>query len=471
MTLTPSRPDVCCPPILRIWPFVVISWPIIDSLRKWGSLNQPLYFLSLLTPFFIVLYLFKKKQIIVPRSIRLPSFLLAVFTGLPALYYSFADYSPTYIIIWLLNLSILILPHYCLCISEPTASVTSQYLQKKASQICLLVSIFVLFNNVLSVLQSLLGRNHPLSATAGGILEGGIGTNTFIELRAPGFFTAVNGNAYFTVVCTIFLLTSIQKSVSWYAFVFRALAILTIPIAISRTISRNYLLTFAISISPFILRIFKPRFLISVASLLSVFLFLQDQLPFVSSIIADGVANFSLRIDTAGGFVDGLLVRYLNSFFVDAGGSETSLFGNLGNWFREDPLAMLFGYGLGYASPLFRFVSGSDNPDYGYIIVNRNPILLGEQMYVSLLAEAGIVNFIVYIFLLIASLRQFLNKFSLAPFSLKRIYVYSSFIFFLLCLNIPYFRPANVLALTSGLLTPSLCMSLYDYTDNNNNVS
>lgn len=335
--------------------------------------------------------------------------------------------------------------------------------KKRAGILISITSLLFLANNILSIAQSVLGRSHFLSASAGGALDAQIATNTAIELRAPGFFTFVLGSANFSAICTIFLLSSFLVVVPIRASFLRALALLSFPLAIARSISRGFLFLILTIVLPWIRFVITTRVVIALLFLVSSFLVLSYLQPNLFDLLNDGLANFQQRIDDAEGVTDGILVRFVNSFTAHLADGKDSLFFNLLPWFRTDPFSMLFGLGLGFSGPLFRFSQGIPGI-YGFIYVNGKEFLLGETFYPSLLAELGVVNMALYFWLVVNSVRFFLRSFPLLPFVRSRVYVHASFIALILALvnpTTPYFRPLTVLFLSSTVLTPFVCQSLF----------
>lgn len=441
----------------------MLLWPLSDALRKWGGLNQPVYALQMLAPFIIVFFLWRRNALYLHRDIKTPALLLTLSTGLTALYYCIADYSLAYFAVWLLSLSALIGPLLLLCARMNERPANLNLVNKRAASLVSITSLLFLANNILSIAQSVLGRSHILSASAGGALDAQIQTNTAIELRAPGFFTFVLGSANFSAICTIFLLSSFLVVLPLRASILRALAFLSFPIALARSISRGFLFLILTIILPWIRFVITPRVVIAVLFLVSSFLVTSYLYPNLFDLLYDGLANFQQRIDDAEGVADGILIRFANSFTAHLADGKDSLFFNLVPWFRTDSFSMLFGLGLGFSGPLFRYTQGIPGI-YGFIYVNGKEFLLGETFYPSLLAELGVINITFYFWLVLNSIRFFLKSFPLLPFVISRVYVHASFIAFILALvnpTTPYFRPLSVIFLSTSVLTPFVCQFLF----------
>lgn len=450
-------------PVLFAWAFLVLFWPLSDALRKWGGLNQPAYALQMLVPFIICFFLFRQNALYLHRDIKTPALLLTLSTGLIAFYHSITNYSLAYLGVWFLSLSALIGPLLLLCVKNDIRPVKLNIVNKQAGNLVSIISILFFTNNILSIAQSILGRSHFLSASAGGALDAQIRTNTAIELRAPGFFTFVLGSANFSAICTIFLLSSFLVVLPVRASILRSLAFLSFPIALARSISRGFLFLILTVILPWIRFIITPRVVFAVLFLISSFLVLSYLYPNLFDLLNDGLANFQQRIDDADGVTDGVIIRFIDSFFAHIAYEKDSLFFNLLPWFRDDSFSMLLGLGLGYSGPLFRFSQGISDI-YGFINVNGKVFLLGETFYPSLLAELGVVNIALYFWLVVNSIRFFLRSFPLLPFIRSRVYVHASFIAFILALvnpTTPYFRPLSVLFLSATVLTPFVCKYLF----------
>jgi hypothetical protein len=448
-------------PVLRAWIIVIAWWPLGDILRKWGGLNQPVYVLQLLTPVLLLLYLLRKRAWVARRMIAVPALVLAFITGVTALYYSFTEYSFEYLGVWLLSLSSLLGPPLLFCTHSSAFKGDYKVLQKTMRNSIAFVASILFLNNLLSIIQSVLGRSHFLSVGAGGSFDAQISTNTAIELRAPGFFTFVTGNALFSVICVVFLLASLGSRAGFRANLIRILAFLVLPIALARSISRGFLFLLLALVLPFSSLLARRKTIITLfifSVTFFVFLFISSG---SQDLLRDGLLNFEKRIVDAGGVADGIVVRFFNSLFLDAGGGEETLFTNLGPWFRSDPLAMLFGYGLGFSGPLFRFVQGAQETAYGYVQFDGRQFLIGEAFYSSLLAEIGIINLVVYFWLAINTMRVFLDTFPLQPLTSSRAYVHAVFLALLLAFVTPYFRPAAVLSFSSWALMPHVCQLLF----------
>jgi len=444
-------------PVLRAWIIVIIWWPLGDILRKWGGLNQPVYVLQLLTPFLLLLFLITNRAWMIQRLVAVPAVVLAIITGLTALYYSVTEYSYEYLGVWFLSLSALLGPPLLFCISSNAFRGDYEALSRTMRRFIAVVSILFFLNNLLSVIQSIVGRSHFLSVGAGGAFDAQIGTNTGIELRAPGFFTFATGNAAFSVICVVFLLASLGCRTGAQTKLIRTLALLSLPFALARSISRLFLFNLLVVVIPFLTRLLKPKAFLSlllITSVFSIFLFFS---PGTLDLLLDGILNFEKRIVDAGGVADGIVARFFNTLFLDAGGGAETLFTNLGPWFVSDPLSMLFGYGLGFSGPLFRFAQGAQDTAYGFVQLDGRQFLVGEAFYASLLAELGVVSLAVYFWLAISTMRVFVNNFPLQPLAASRSYVYAVFLAILLAFTTPYFRPAAVLSFSLWALMPHVC--------------
>jgi hypothetical protein len=328
-----------------------------------------------------------------------------------------------------------------------------------------IISFLLSTNNILTTLQSVLGRDHVLSVGAGGLVGSQITTNTDIELRSPGFFTVVTGSASFSVICLIFLMSSFAIALPMHTIYLRSFALLSLPMAIARTISRSFLfliLTVSVTWIPFLLRV---RFFLWVLVIAFLLLFLGFYAPALMSTFADGYSNFERRISNAGGVSEGILARFFSSFYLHEGGGTDSLFFHLTSWVRSDSLAGLFGYGLGFSGPLFRFSQGIRDTAYGFVIVDSNRFTIGETFYPSLLADIGIINMPIYFWLIVNSVRVFLRSFPIFPLVVSRAYVLASFIAFILAIvnpTVPYFRPVSIFFFSISVLTPFVCQFLFD---------
>lgn len=430
-------------------------------MRKWGGLNQPVYVLQLLTPFLLLLFLLRKRAWKGLRMVVVPALMLSFTTGLSALYYSFTEYSLAYLGVWLLSLSALLGPPLLFCTASSAFKGDYKALQKTTRKSIAFVSSLFFFNNLLSIIQSVLGRSHFLSIGAGGAFDAQIGTNTAIELRAPGFFTFATGNAAFSIICLVFLLASLGYRAGLLVNLIRLLAFLSLPIALARSISRLFLFSLLVVVLPFSSLLLWRKTLISLLISSGVFIIFLFVFPGVQDLLLDGLFNFETRISDAGGVADGIIARFFNTLFLDAGGGGETLFTNLGPWYRNDPFAMLFGYGLGFSTPLFRFAQGAQETAYGFVQFDGRQFLLGETFYSSLLAELGVVNLVVYFWLAINTLRVFLRNFPLQPLTASRTYIYAVFAALLLAFSTPYFRPAAVLSFCLWALTPHVCQLLF----------
>ncbi len=379
-----------------------------------------------------------------------------------AIYYSFFEYNANYIVVWFLNCSALLAPPLLLCGIIKTQLVPRSAIKAISSLLIALVSLIMLVNNIISIFQSILGKFHPLSVGAGGMLGAQIGTNTAIELRSPGLFTFATGNANFSIVCTLFLLASFGfKTYANLPALIRLLALLTLPISIIRSVSRTFLFGIILVLSPFLGSLLRYKALIILASFFFLCLLLYIFIPNLDLLLTDGISNFMLRILDAGGIYEGVVVRFFQSFISDAGGSDAYLINNLGYWFDADPLSMFFGYGLGFSTPLFRFVAGLDDTAYGFINLNGSSFLVGETAITSLLADIGLIGLVLYIIMVCGCIRLFLQRYRSLRINTSRAFALGSFLTLLYAFTLPYFRPANFLFLTSAVLLPSVCSFLF----------
>ncbi len=452
-------------PVLRAWSLLIIFWPLSDALRKWGGLNQPVYAVQMLFPFLIGYYLWRRNALVLHRSILTPALLLTSVTGVTALYYSMTGYSAAYLGVWFLSLSALIGPALLLCTKVDILPSNDVLFRKRASNLVAITSLLSLANNILTTMQSVLGRSHVLSATAGGAVDAQIATNTEIELRSPGFFTFVLGNAGFSAICIIFLLSSFSIPLPKHTIILRSFSLLSLPMAVVRSISRSFLFL-VISVSlPWIQFLIRARFFLWALVIALFFLLASLSSPGMIETFAEGYSNFERRMTEAGGVSEGIVVRFLSSFYLHEGGGNDSLFFHLVPWVRSDPLAGLFGYGLGFSGPLFRFSQGIKDTAYGYVSVENNEFIIGETFYPSLLSDIGIINLLIYFWMIINLVRVFLRSFPIFPFSLSRAYVHASYIAFILAIvnpTTPYFRPLSVFFFIASVLTPSVCRVLFD---------
>jgi hypothetical protein len=462
MSICHGRPSS---PILRAWSFLIIFWPLSDALRKWGGLNQPVYALQMLFPFLIAYFLWRRNALVLHRSILTPVLLLTAVTGVTALYYSMTDYSVPYLGVWFLSLSALVGPALLLCAKVDILPSNDVLSMKRASSLVAITSLLSFVNNILTTMQSVLGRSHVLSATAGGVLDAQIATNTEIELRSPGFFTFVLGNAGFSAICIIFLLSSFSIALPQHTIILRSFALLSLPMAVARSISRSFLfLVLSVSV-PWIQFLIRARFLLWALIIALLLLFLGLSFPGMIETFAEGYSNFERRITDAGGVSEGIVARFFSSFYLHEGGGTDSLFFHLVAWLRSDLLAGLFGYGLGFSGPLFRFSQGIKDTAYGYVYVENNEFIVGETFYPSLLSDIGIINLFIYFWMVVNLVKVFLRSFPFFPLIISRAYVHSSYIAFILAIvnpTTPYFRPLSVFFFSASILTPFVCQILFD---------
>jgi hypothetical protein len=314
-------------------------------------------------------------------------------------------------------------------------------------------------------MQSVLGRSHVLSVGAGGVVEAQIRTNTDIELRSPGFFSFVLGSAGFSVICLIFLLSSFSISLPKYTTILRSFALLSLPMAVARSISRGFLFLILPVSVPWTQFLIRARLFIWLPIIALFILFFGLSFPGTIEIFAEGYSNFVRRITDAGGVSEGIVARFLSSLYLHESGGADSLFFHLIPWVRNDPLAGLFGYGLGFSGPLFRFSQGIQDAAYGYVHVDNITFLIGETFYPSLLSDIGIVNMLIYLWLIVGMIRVFMRAFPILPLVVSRAYVHSSYIAFMLALvnpTTPYFRPHSLLFFSASVLTPFVCQILFD---------
>lgn len=450
------------PPIISVWAFLIVFWPLGDILRKWGGLNQIVYVLQMLVPVMAIFFLLIRNSWSPRSSIFFPACFIFLITGLAGTYYSISTFSSSYIFAWALGLSTLLGPPLLLCTLKQKSPSSSLLINRMAYTLIILVSILFLTNNLLSIVQSVVGRDHILSVGAGGALDAQIRTNTEIELRAPGFFTFINGNVLFSCISLLFLMASLSKpNVGPYAKLIRSVAFLSFPLTLVRSISRLYLFQSLIVSTPFIGLFFNYRSSIVYLAFI-VFCFIAlFYIPNLQHIFHDGLYNFSQRIDDSGGISEGIIMRFFNTLFFDAGGGSETLFANIFPWILYDPLASFFGYGVGFSSPLHRFLSNYEDTSYGYIFLDGRSFLIGENFFSSLLADIGIIGFALYVLFLFNSILLFLRKFSLMPILSSKAYVYASFVLLLLAFTAPYSRPANSMSFTLVVLTPFVCEMLF----------
>ena len=447
------------PPLVVAWFWMILVWPLGDLLRKFAGLNEPIYILHLLMPALVAGYLWQKKALRLHSSIVAPSLTLAALTGALALYYAITTYTLFYLGVWLLCLSALIGPPFLLCAALPILENTRVVPRAAGNRLIASVAMLLIANSILSVAQSVLGRSHFLSVGAGGALDSQIGTNTAIELRAPGLFTFVVGSASFSVIAFIFLMGSLGFAVSKRTEFLRLLSLLLLPIALLRSISRQFLFNVLLAALPFIRILTRARFILSALGLSLVAILALFFLPALQELSTEGYVNFVQRFTEAGGLIDGIVLRFFNQLFSDPTESG-SLITSFGSWFADDPLAALFGYGLGFSSPLFRFVQGSSDSAYGFIIVDGKSFLLGETAFSSLFADLGLFGLLSYLALLIQAFFLFLRKFPPLPLTAVRAPNFSSFLIFLISLNSVYFRPSSVFYTSLIVLTPAVCTLL-----------
>jgi hypothetical protein len=447
--------------ILYSWILLICIWPFGDVLRKWGGLNQPIYIIQLLTPMVLAIFLYKSGSLKLSKKIFLLSFALFLVTGAAAISYLILEYPPVYLFVWALNLSTLLAPPLLICCSPPEQTHNQSQIRILRNRFISIVAFISLINNLLSVVQSILGRSHFLSVGAGGSLDAQIGTNTEIELRAPGLFTYVSGNALFSLVCFIFLMASLGSNVSYRSSIIRLFALASLPISIVRSISRFFVFAMLTVFIPFSTLFLRKAFALGSALLLIIFLLLSPFLTFLQDVVLEGFINFQKRILDTGGLQEGVFARFFSSIVTDHAGSNSSLITNLPSWISSDPLAAFFGYGLGFSSPLFRFVMRFDE-NYGFVTVDGNRYLVGENASTSLLADIGIIGFCIYLVLIIVSLSAFFKKYPIFPFTTSRAFAFSCFLALAIAVNLIYCRPANALYTSSVALTPSVCSILFN---------
>jgi hypothetical protein len=443
------------PPLVLAWFWMILVWPLGDLLRKFAGLNEPIYILHLLMPALVAGYLWQKKALRLHSSIVAPSLTLAALTGALALYYAITTYTLFYLGVWLLCLSALIGPPFLLCAALPIRENTRVVPREAGNRLIALVATLLIANSILAVAQSVLGRSHFLSVGAGGALDSQIGTNTAIELRAPGLFTFVVGSASFSVIAFIFLMGSLGFAVSKRTELLRLLALLLLPIAVVRTISRLFVINLLFGGLPYISLLKRARFILSALVLFLVATLLLVFVPTLQDLVTEGYVNFVTRFTDADGLIDGIILRFFTQLYSDPTESG-SLITSFSSWFVNDPLAALFGYGLGFSSPLFRFVQGSSDTAYGFIIVDGKSFLLGETAFSSLFADLGLFGLLSYLALLIQTSFLFLRKFPPLPLTVARAPNLSFFLIFLISLNSVYFRPSSVFYTSLIVLTPAV---------------
>lgn len=452
-------------PVLQAWLILIVFWPLSDALRKWGGLNQPLYVLQMIFPFLIAHFLWRRDALFLHRSILTPALFLTTFTGVTALYYSLTDYSATYLGVWFLSLSALIGPALLMCakVDIPLYHVTLD--RNRANRPVVITSLLLLINNILTVMQSVLGRAHVLSVGAGGVVEGQIRTNTEIELRSPGFFSFVLGSAGFSAICLIFLLASFSIVLPRFTTIVRSAALLSLPMAVVRSISRGFLFLILSVAVPWFQFLTRSRFFIWAPIIALLVLFMALSSPGMMETFAQGYGNFERRITDSGGVSEGIFGRFFSSLYLHEGGGTDSLFFHLMPWVRSDSLSAIFGYGLGFSGPLFRFSQGIKDTAYGYVYVEDNQFIVGETFYPSLLSDIGILNFLIYLWLVLNLFRLFMRSFHFFPLAATRAYVHCSYIAFVLAIvnpTTPYFRPHSLFFFSASVLTPFVCQLLFD---------
>lgn len=453
------RSSLPLPPVVAAWFSMILVWPLGDLLRRFGGLNQPIYALHLLMPALVAGFLWQKRALKLHPTIVVPSLALAAFTGALALFYAITAYSPLYLGVWLLSLSALIGPPFLLCASLTPRANVAVVPRAAGNQLIASVAMLLIANSLLAFAQSVLGRSHILSAGAGGALDSQIGTNTAIELRAPGLFTFVTGSASFSVIAFIFLMGSFGFAVSKRTAILRSLALLLLPIAVLRSISRGFLFTLLLAALPFVRLLKRTRFVLSALVLLLLAILALFFLPALQDLATEGYVNFEKRITDAGGLLDGIVLRFFKTLYEDPTESG-SLINSFWPWFAADPLGALFGYGLGFSSPLFRFAQGASDTAYGSLIVDGKTFLLGETAFSSLFAELGLLGFLSYLVLLIQASILFLRKFPPLPLTAARSPNLSAFLVFLIAVTTPYFRPATIFYTSLIVLTPAVCSLL-----------
>jgi len=322
-------------------------------------------------------------------------------------------------------------------------------------------SAILTVNNILTIAQSVLGNFHWLSAGTGGELGAQIGTNTAIELRSPGLFTFITGNASFSVISTIFILASMTFALPYWAQLLRLGSLFTLPIAIVRSISRTYFFLAQITLAPFLGYLMRKRFLVAAFTAVVLSSILLTLSPPIQSLIEDGFINFQGRMNDAGGIQEGIINRFINSFWEDAAGSGQGLIGNIIPWLQNDPLSALLGTGLGSSSPLFRFASNDVDTNYGLLSLNGIEIIVGETQISTLIYELGLINIIVYAWFLFGIFRHFRWLYSNYFHKSSRPAFFACLISFIASLYYgTYFRPGSVFANSSSILTLYACYFL-----------
>lgn len=438
------------------WAALLIFWPVSDALRKWGGLNQPLYVLQLLAPSLALFFLWRKRCLRLYTGIVFPCVVLAFTTGIGAILSAFSGRDITYLGVWFLNLSALIGPPLLLCAASPSAPLDPWLIKRFLPRLIAVFSLLLLANSVLMVLQSVLGGSHPLSVGAGGVLDAQIGTNTSIQIRAPGLFTFTVAAGLFAIHSSIFLLSTFGKAPTSMGLLgLRYVALLSMPVALIRSISRHFLFSSFVVFAPFVPQLFRLAVALRLLAIFLLILLLSFLLPDLRALVLDGANNFSLRLVEAGGFFQGILVRFYGSLFSDAAGSDASLLGSFLQWFDEDPLSACFGFGLGYSSPLYRYVQGYQDTSYGFVSVGGRDYLVGETALPSLLADVGMVNLLFAVILFLNIVILFFRRFR--PFSFRgtaRALMQSSFFLILVPFNQVYFRPSSVFPAACAMLLP-----------------
>lgn len=463
--MAPHRSKSQAPPVLIAWAAFIILWPLSDVLRKWGGLNQPLYIFQLLTPFLIAFYLLLNNALTFTPGIVLPCAVLVCITGVMALFHAFSGYGIAYIGVWFLSLSALIGPALLLCADRPGFSPDASWIKRQFPALIVLLSLLLLVNNLLMVAQSLLPASHILSSGVGGVLEAQSSTNTQIQIRAPGLFAFNVSAGLFNLNVTIFLLATLRRaSLSLPFRVVRLLALLSLPLALVRSISRQFLFGFLVVFLPLLPQIGRPRFLLRILLALMVASLATFLLPDLQALIVDGYINFRRRFLDAGGFEQGIIFRFYQTLFSDYVGSDQSLLASFMDWFDSDPLVSFFGNGLGFSSPLFRFVQGSADLAYGFVSIKGKEFLVGETAIPSLFADIGLIGVGVYLWLFVNVILVFVRRFSPGLLRIKNAIYASSMMLILVPFHQVYFRPFTILPLTSAFLLPFALHSLFPVT-------
>lgn len=394
--------------VVQCWLTILLFWPIGDLLRKWAgnAINQLVYLLDYGVIALILLVFWRQGAYRLQPSLRLPLLLLLMIT-LPNLGSLLLQRGLPYLGIYILSLLALVGPFLLVGCRSSGWKFDPHFLRLGG----VLVASLALINNLLTVFQSLLGKDHWLSATtAGSPLGTQIAANVDkIELRSPGLFSVVNSNATFTCVSLVLL----AVPALWMAAplggerLLRILAIVSVPVAAIRAVSRTYLLQLAAVLFPLLPSILRPAIFGRLIVFATVIPFLSLLLlPEIQQVVTDGLSSVVLRFSTA----DNLLERVAQIFTTDASGSSRSLLTVLPRWFILDPLSCLCGFGLGLASPLNRFQLGAADPSYGQILVDGYQFLLGENPIFSLLSELGVLGFLSYCWFVIESLRILVSE-------------------------------------------------------------